>query len=152
MRAHALVMAAAAVALTGCGGSGETTASKPAATAQTSAPTPASDERAAADVALRYARAIADEDWAAVCATRTEAERKSFARDAGSCPRAFELILKDKATEAFAEVQTGDVRIRGNVAGIDLVQPGQTEPLTTLGAVKQHGEWLLEDMKESKIP
>jgi hypothetical protein len=154
MRAHALVAAAAVVALTGCGGSDETTASKPAATAQKSAPTPASasDEQAAADVALRYAHAIADEDWAAVCATRTEAERKSFARDAGSCPRAFELILKDKATEAFAAVKAGDVRIRGNVAGIDLLQPGQTEPVTTLGAVKQHGEWLLQDMKESKIP
>ena len=142
------------VSLTGCGESKETTASKPAATAQKSAPTPvpASDEQAAADVALRYAHAIAGEDWAAVCETRTEAERKSFARDAGSCPRAFELILKDKPTEAFALVKAGDVRIRGNVAGIDLIQPGQTEPVTTLGAVKRHGEWLLAGMEENEIP
>jgi len=155
MRAHAWVAAAAVAALTGCGGSDEKTARKPAATAQTSAPDikpAATDEQAAADVALRYAHAIGEKDWEAVCATRTEAERKSFARDAGTCPRAFELILKDKPTELFATVKAGEVRIRGNVAGIDLLQPGQTKPVTTLGAVKQGGKWLLADMNESKIP
>jgi hypothetical protein len=149
MRAHALVAAAVFAALTGCGGSDETAASKPAATASSS---PATDEQAAADVALRYAQAIADKDWEAVCSTRTQAERDEFARTAGSCSRAFELILKDKPTELFGTVKAGEVRIRGNVAGIDLLQPGQTEPVTTLGAVKQHGQWLLEDMKENKIP
>jgi hypothetical protein len=151
MRAHALVAGVLVAAVAGCGGSEE----KPAATAQTSAPDvkpAAPDEQAAADVALRYAHAIADKDWEAVCATRTQAERDDFAQTAGSCSRAFELILKDKPTELFGTVKAGEVRIRGNVAGIDLLQPGQTKPVTTLGAVKQHGEWLLEDMKESKIP
>jgi hypothetical protein len=145
--------------LAGCGGgSDETPASKPAATPQTSAPDVkperelAPDEQAAAAVAERYAHAIADKDWAAVCETRTAAERKAFAQAAGSCPQMFEAMLKDKPIEIFATIKAGDVRIRGNVAGIDLVQPGQNKPFTTLGAVKQHGEWLLEDMKDSKIP
>jgi hypothetical protein len=149
------------VALAGCGGGGsdETTASKPAATAtaHTSAPDvkPASlapDEQPVADVALRYVHAIAGKDWESACETRSTREQAQFAQMAGSCARMFETMFKGKAMELFATVQASEVRIKGNLAGVDLVQPGQTKPVMTLSAVKRHGEWVLEDMKDSKVP
>jgi hypothetical protein len=52
----------------------------------------------------------------------------------------------------FKDVKAGDVRIKGEKAGIDLVQPGQTKPATTLGAVLENGQWRLKDLEDSEIP
>ena len=109
-------------------------------------------EQEAADVALRYIHAVAEEDWEAACATRTQEERAGMARLGGSCARGFEAIFKGKPTTIFATIEAGDVRIKGDIAGVDLVQPGQTEPAVTLGVVRENGEWLLEDMDDGDVP
>jgi hypothetical protein len=137
---------AAVVALAGCGGT-----EKPAA-APKATPTAATQKQQAADVALRYIRAIAKHDWAGACATRTQAEQDDMARTAGSCEKGFKAILGGKPTDIFDGVEVGDVRIVGSRAGIDIVQPGQSEPATTLGAVKENGSWRLADLKDSEIP
>jgi hypothetical protein len=56
------------------------------------------------------------------------------------------------APEVFANARVRDVRIRGDVAGVDLVQPGQTEAAATLAAVKRDGKWYLQDMPDEKVP
>jgi hypothetical protein len=44
------------------------------------------------------------------------------------------------------------VRIRGKKAGVDIVQPGQTEPALTLVAVRDGGRWRLEDVADDEAP
>ena len=110
-------------------------------------------EREAAEVALRYARAVADRDWPVACTTRSRAGRADLARTAGSCERALSVVFKGKPVELFETVLVGDVRIRGRRAGVDLVQPGQKKPFLTLGAVRQRtGRWLLEELPNRQIP
>jgi len=59
----------------------------------------------------------------------------------GSCEKAFAAIFKGKPTDIFA----GDVRVEGTRAEVDLVQPGQSEPATSLVATRTGGEWRLID-------
>jgi hypothetical protein len=156
MKPRTLTAVALGLLLAACGsdegGAGESGASvRPA---QSTPATMTSDPvaRRPADVALRYMRAVVDKDWAAACQTRTRREREDLARTGGSCARAFEIIFRGKATELFSAVEPGDVRIKGDLAGIDLVQPGHTRPALVLAAVRENGEWRLEDMDESKVP
>ena len=164
MNVHWWPIAALGLTLAACGGEEKQAASTPAAaaaTADTAAATATAtaaadtlppEEQAAADVAVAYAQAIAKEDWEAACATRTESEQKEAAKLGGSCPKTFAKLFEGKPTDLFADVEAGEVRIEGEKAGIDLVQPGQDEPALTLGAVMADGEWRLEDMKDSEIP
>jgi hypothetical protein len=143
--------------LAACGSDGsEQAAEKDTTVAETSAPAEerSGEEAELAELAETYMSSWAEEDWEGVCGTRSRSDRKELARTAGSCERAFEVIAADKpgAAKLLAEARAGDVRIRGSLAGIDIVQPGQTEPATTLGAVKRDGEWLLEDIPDGKTP
>jgi hypothetical protein len=44
------------------------------------------------------------------------------------------------------------VRIEGDTAGVDLVQPGQTEPAMTVAVVHENGVWALKDIPDAQIP
>ena len=44
------------------------------------------------------------------------------------------------------------MRIKGKIAGVDIVQPGQTEPATTFAAILENGHWYMGDVPDSEIP
>ena len=113
-------------------------------------PSHSGEQAEIAGVAERYLSAFSDEDWETVCETRSKKDRDELARLAGSCERAFEAVAKSKpvATEIFADARAGEVRISGDRADVDIVQPGQSEAATTLVAIKRDGAWLLEDVPE----
>jgi|SRR4051812_18954638 hypothetical protein len=145
----------------GCGGSEPAAApkqtpapAKTAAATKTPAATgaPGSKEQASA-TALSYVRALVDEDWTTACASWTTPDQARMARSAGSCEAALESIFAGSGpTAMFKNVEAGDVRIKGHLAGIDLVQPGQTKPALTFGAVLEDGEWRLKEMDDAKVP
>jgi hypothetical protein len=110
------------------------------------------DERQAAEVAVTYVRALANHDWAAVCATRSTKERRELERLAGSCEKGMRAAFANRAVDLFADVRPGDVRVRGDLAAVDLVQPGQRRPALTLAAVREGGRWLLEDVPDERLP
>jgi hypothetical protein len=132
------------VSLTACGS--EDADSRPAPAASTPGPS------GPAAVAEAYAHAVGAKDWAAVCATRTPSERADLAATAGSCERAFAAIFDGKPVAVMSTVRGRNVRVRGQVAGIDLVQPGQTRALARIAAIRVSGRWLLQDIEDAKIP
>src|SRR3954454_439355 len=149
MRAPSLPLLAVVSLLVGACGS-----ESPAKT-RSAAPTPTatrSAEQQVADVAVRYIHAIANEDWGAACATRVRSEQEDFADFAGSCPKAMETMYSGKVFKVFGTATTAGVRIKGELAGVDLVQPGRTKLLGKLAAVRENGQWRLKDIKDSKIP
>jgi hypothetical protein len=141
-----LVLVGVCAVLAGCGSE----EAEPEARAE--APERSADEQAAAEMALRYLDAVVEKDWEAVCETRSRDERKEFARMAGSCERMYRVIFKDKPTELFDGSEAGEVRIDGDVAGVDIHQKGQSEPATTLAVVRTDGGWYLEDVPDGKTP
>jgi hypothetical protein len=138
-------MLIAAAALAGCGG-GE------GAERRLSVDDRGGDERAAAEVAQRYLRAVADRDWAGACATRTRSDREALETLAGSCTAGLRQVFAKRSYAMFGSLRARDVRIRGVVAAVDLVRPGQDEPVLTLSAVREGGRWLLENVPEPKLP
>jgi hypothetical protein len=143
-RAAALVL----LVLAGCGGgSDEEAAEREERPSGLSA-----EEREAGDVAVRYFRAVAAKDWPEACATRTREERRELARIAGRCEAGMKAAFSSEQFEIFGNLRVGDVRIRGDVAGIDLVQPGQTKPALKAAAVRDGGAWRLESMPDDEIP
>jgi hypothetical protein len=107
-----------------------------------------------ARVAKSYVTALAKHDWKAVCETRAPTERDEFARTGGSCERVFRIIIKARpgADQVFARAEIGGVRVKGDVAGADVVQPGQQQPATTLAAVRENSQWFLKDLPDGEIP
>lgn len=105
-------------------------------------------------VATAYIRGFSNRNWHVVCQTRVAAERREFAREFGSCEKAFEVILKARpgADEVFENAEARDVRIEGKTAGVDIVQPGQAKPATTLAAVREDGGWRLKDLPDARTP
>jgi hypothetical protein len=135
----------------GCGGSsteGDADAEpKPTGTARSSA------EEEVAAIAERYMRAVAAQDWAAACDTRSRRERRSLARTGGTCERTLEAVFRGKPVDLFKDAKARDVRIRGEIAGVDMHQPGQAQPAATLAAVLDvDGRWRLQDTEASQTP
>jgi hypothetical protein len=139
MRVTAMALALAGL-MSACGDDAETS--------------PDGEEEQAAAVVLEYIDALSARDWAGVCDTRTEQDRRELAITAGSCERAFQLLAKARPglDVAFQDARTGEVRIEGDVASVDVVQPGQTEPATTITAVRENGGWALESRSASRNP
>ena len=71
---------------------------------------------------------------------------------AGSCERMYRVIFAEKPTELFDGSEAGEVRIEGDLAGVDIHQKGQKEPVTTLAVVRTDGGWVLEDVPDGKTP
>ena len=118
------------------------------------APTDAASKQQAADIAVRYVRALVAKDWATACATRTSGEQKRLA-DAGdgSCPKAFQQLFKERpTTDRYVGARAGEVRIKGPFAGIDLIARDESGPRITLGAVRENGEWRLKNLPKLQIP
>jgi hypothetical protein len=140
-----------ALLVVGCGsGDKETNGSSTSSSAP--ANSRSATEQEAVEVALRYVRAVVARDFDSACATRTEKEQRELARLGGSCERALQAALGDKAVELFDGVRAGDVRIEGDRAGVDILQPQQSKPVATLVAVRDHGRWRLEDVPDSAAP
>jgi hypothetical protein len=113
---------------------------------------PSAEEDVAA-VAERYTHSIAERDWEAACETRVLEEQRDFARRAGSCGKMFKVIMRGKPVELFADAEARDVRVNGDIAGVDLHQPGQAKPVMTLAVVRDDdGRWRLKDVEEHRIP
>lgn len=149
---HRLLGLLLAGVVAGCGGE-DSSSSAPDGTG-TTAPSAAeppperdADEQEIADVAQRYLDALSSQDYEGACATRTEKEQRELARLAGSCPKAFAVIAREKPglTELFEQARIGDVRVSGRTATAEIVQPGQSEAAETLAAVREGGRWLLTD-------
>jgi hypothetical protein len=138
-----------AVLACGCGSDGTESEARPAAEAT---PEWSADEEAAAEIAMRYVNALTERDWETVCETRSRRERKEFARLGGSCERMYEALFKDRPVDLFKGTEAGDVRIEGDIAGVDIHHPGQKEPATTLAVVRTDGGWYLEDVPDAKTP
>lgn len=100
-------------------------------------------------MALAYMRSIAKHDWAGACATRVPEERDKLATMAGTCERAFEQILSSQPVAMFSTVSVGGVRKRNGIIAVDLVQPGQTQPVTTVLLRQVAGQWLLVDLPDA---
>jgi hypothetical protein len=109
------------------------------------------DQEAAAAVAEKYAHAVAAKDWTTACATRTQAERKTFAQNFGSCEQALATVFKGKPVESLAHAEARIVNIRDGVAGVALVQRGGLARIK-VAAVRDHGEWRLKDIPDEQIP
>lgn len=150
-----LVCLGATLALGACGGTDAEQGPSSSTRSTTPSPTAArtGDEAEVARVATAYFTALANDDWKAVCRTRAPAERDELARTGGSCERAFKIIMaRPGVDQIFAEAEIGDVRVKGDVAGADVVQPGQQQPATTLAAVRENSQWFLKDLPDGEIP
>jgi hypothetical protein len=64
----------------------------------------------------------------------------------------FEKISEGKPVDVFDGAEIGEVRIEGDKAGIDVLQPGQDEAAMTLAAVRENGHWLLQDIPDEQTP
>jgi hypothetical protein len=148
MRQPIVVLVLLALALAGCGSDEKDKESAGTAATQDR---PAA-EREPAEVAERYIRALAAKDWKTACSTRTTKDKEGLAQVGGSCERAFEVIAANQkgAVEIFRDARAGDVRIQGDKASVDILQPGQTKPATTVLAVREGDRWLLESDPSEK--
>jgi hypothetical protein len=96
---------------------------------------------------------VADEDWTAVCETRSQKEREEAEDFAGSCEAVMARAFRDQPKNAFDGARIEDVRIEGDKAGVDVYQRGHEEKALTLGAVRESGgEWRLEALPEAETP
>lgn len=135
------VLAALAVPLAaGCGG---------AATSKPAAPKLSTAQREVASVAETFVRALGRHDWTAACATRSYDDHLALARQAGTCERALRLAFAHDDLALVSRTVAGRVRIQGDRAGIDMVQRGATRTRLQLFAVREAGQWLLEDLQPS---
>ncbi len=110
------------------------------------------DERAAATIVLKYARSIGEGNYARACASRVREERERFARRSGTCERALLLNFRGRPRELFATIEVGAVRIRGDLAGVDLRQPGGGAAELTLAARRVRDRWRVEDVADAQVP
>jgi hypothetical protein len=140
MRAGFLALALG-VLIAGCGGGDED-----------EAPTGKQDERRARAVAQAYLKAVAAKDFKAVCATRAESEVEELAKTGGSCEKVFAALLGKQPVSVFRTARAGKVRIKGDLAGIDVTQKGQTAKFITLAAVREGEGWKLKDVPDGKVP
>jgi hypothetical protein len=139
--------------LAGCGDAKKTSSPPtPAAATSTPATTAGGDETQLKTLAETYLHAVAARDWAAACSTRTQGEQKSFAAQGGTCEKTFAAVLGKQSVSLFKDARASAVRIKGAVAGIDIVQGSQTTVATTLAAVRDGGEWKLKDLPDAQTP
>jgi hypothetical protein len=104
-------------------------------------------QREVANVAETFVRALGRRDWTAACATRSYDDHLALARQAGTCERALQLAFAHNDLALVSRTIAGTVRIDGDRAGIDMVQRGAKRTRLRLFAVREGGQWLLEDLQ-----
>ena len=132
-------LALAVILLAGCGGGGDKKDSK-------------ADMQQARAIAQTYLTAVGHRNWKAVCATRAKSEVAQLAQTGGSCEKVFAVLLAKQPVQLFKTAKAGAVRIKGDVAGIDVTQKGQNKKFLTLAAVREGEGWKLEDMPDERVP
>jgi hypothetical protein len=152
-----LPLLALVLVLAGCGAGAKvaetpTPTPTPTPTETTTSGVPPKSEAAA--VAQRYIQALVKQDFEAVCETRTEQEQRDIGETlGGTCAEGMKTIFGDGvAKDSLGDAHTGEVRVKGKVAGIDLIPKGATKPRTTIAAVVENGEWKLKDIPDEDIP
>ena len=131
-----VVLVAAALAATACGED-----PKPPA------PTLSPAQRQVASVAEAFVHALGRHDWTAACATRSYDDHLALARQAGTCERGLEQAFTGKDVALVARTVAGRVAIAGDKAVVDMVQRGAKRTRLRLFAVRESGQWLLEDLR-----
>jgi hypothetical protein len=61
----------------------------------------------------------------------------------------MEKLLANQPVELFETATVGDVRKRSGIIAVDITQPGQTKPATTLLLQQEEQQWLLVDLPDS---
>jgi hypothetical protein len=137
----------------GCGDakSSKDTGANAGATTTTAVPNPADAE--IRTVAIAYVHALAAKDFKAVCATRSSKDVKALETSQfGSCEAAYKSITTGKPVELYADAKPGDVRIKADVAGVDVTVAANPAANLKLAAVHENGKWLLRDLPDAQIP
>ena len=143
-----------ALALPGCGGSGE----RPAAEKATVTPAATADRSSGLDqdqvqirrAVARYYDALAAKDFPAVCATLVPSEQSYFTGLAGKCPRAFAQEarrLPPRRLKLLAELEADRVRIKGDRATITVTNAYFSGRHGRLYALRENGAWGLARRK-----
>ena len=134
--------ALALLALAGCGGGDD----------KSGGDSVNADQQKARAVAQAYLLAVGNKQWKAVCATRSKSEVAQLAQTGGSCEKVFAVLLAKQPVHLFKTAKAGAVRIKDDLAGIDVTQKGQKKKFLTLAAVREGDGWKLEDMPEEQVP
>jgi hypothetical protein len=132
----AVLLLGACLSLTACGGD-EGDGGGP--TGQGAGET--ADSRAVEELAERYLTALAAWDYREACATRAMRDRSSLARSAGTCERAFRVILSSKEGDLLRDARIGNVKVRGSRASVSWTLPGGHADNDPLLAIKEGDRW-----------
>ena len=111
------------------------------------------DSRAVEELAKRYLAALAAEDYREACATRAMRDRSSLARSAGTCERAFRVILATQESDVLRDARIGNVKVSGSRASVSWTLPGGHADNDPLLAIKEGERWGLiseENLNEDR--
>jgi hypothetical protein len=126
VRCVAVALLGACLSVTACGGNeDEETA----------------DSRAVEELAKRYLAAFEAGDYREACATRAMRDRSALARSAGSCERAFRVILATQESDLLRDARIEDVKVRGSRAFVTYGLPGDRVDDGRLLAIKEGDRW-----------
>jgi hypothetical protein len=132
----AVLLLGACLSLTACGGNEDDGGSPSRQGAEETA-----DSRAVEELAKRYLAALAAEDYREACATRAMRDRSALARSAGTCERAFRVILATQENDLFRDARIGNVKVRGSRASVSWTLPGAKADNDPLLAIKEGDRW-----------
>jgi hypothetical protein len=99
------------------------------------------DSRAVEQLAKRYLAALAAGDYREACATRAMRDRSALARSAGTCERAFRVILATPASDVARKARIGTVKVSGSRASVSWTLPGGHADNDPLLAIKEGDRW-----------
>jgi hypothetical protein len=135
VRVVAVVLLGVCLSLTACGGNEDDGGSPSQGDEETA------DSRAVEELAKRYLAALAAGDDREACATRAMRDRSALARRAGSCERAFRVILATQESDLLRDARIEDVKVRGSRAFVRYGLPGGHLDDGRLLAIKEGDRW-----------
>jgi hypothetical protein len=86
-------------------------------------------------------RQLAARDYREACATRAMRDRSSLVRSAGTCERAFRVILASQESDLLRDARIGNVKVRGSRASVSWTLPGGQVDNDPLLAIKEGDRW-----------
>jgi hypothetical protein len=135
VRVVAVMLLGACLSLIACGGNEDDEGSPSQGADETA------DSRAVEELAKRYLAALAAGDYREACATRAMRDRSSLARSAGSCQRAFRVIVATQESDLLRDARIGKVKVNGSRASVSWTLPGAHEDDDPLLAIKEGDRW-----------